>query len=365
MPNRSTAAGRVPRKMKMVDVARLAGVSTATISRVLNGSPLVDPTTAARVHAIILETNYVPNNTGTALKSGRSGIFGLIIPDISNPFFADFVKYFEREAVDHDQEMLIAITDHSAEQMQRCIRRMLMRGVEGLVILESEIETRSYETMLHNQVPLVTLNRLTLEHGVSDVAIDATSGMTAAVEYLAGLGHRHIGFLGGRAGQTIAVARESSFRSAMKANRLDIDETAILYADFKLEGGTREMKRLLDTSPGVTAVLCANDLSAIGALRTLDERGLRSGTDLSIIGLDDIDLCTMVHPPLTTLRISRPELVNLYFQALTGLLANPHQPGVQLFQALELIIRGTTGPPPSSRTAASGSPASGSQGGSL
>ncbi len=345
MPNRAAAAGRVPRKMKMVDVARLAGVSTATISRVLNGSPLVDPATAARVHAIILETSYVPNNTGTALKSGRSGIFGLILPDISNPFFADFVKYFEREAVNRDQDMLIAITDHSPEQMQRCIRRMLMRGVEGLVILESEIETRSYETMLHNQLPLVTLNRLRLEHGVSDVAIEATSGMTDAVAHLAHLGHRHIGFLGGRAGQTITGARETSFRAAMKANRLAVDESAILYADFTLEGGRREMARMLDNAPHITAVLCANDLSAIGALRTLDERGLQPGKDISLIGLDDIDLCTMVHPPLTTLRISRPELVDLYFKAFAALRKNPHQIGLQLFQRMELIIRGTTGPP--------------------
>ncbi len=331
--------------MKMVDVARLAGVSTATISRVLNGSPLVDPVTAARVLAIIQETNYVPNNTGMSLKSGRSGIFGLILPDITNPFFADFVKYFERELVNRDQEMLMAITDHSPEQMQRSIRRMLMRGVEGLVILESEIQTSSYETMLHNQVPLVTLNRLKIEPGVSDVAIDTLSGMKQGIAHLKALGHRQIGFLGGRHGQRISRAREQSFRKAMRSNRLAVSNETIRFAHFTPEGGAREMEALLKLSPRVTAVLCANDMSATGALRALEQAGLEAGKDVSIIGLDDSDICTVMHPQMTTLRISRQQLVELYFEALTGLLQQPHEPGLQFFQGAELIIRGTTGAP--------------------
>ena len=349
MPKRSVSADRAPRKMKMVDVARLAGVSTATISRVLNGSALVDPVTAARVQAIIEETNYVPNTTGTSLKSGRSGIFGLILPDITNPFFSDFLRYFEREVVNRDQEMLIAITGHSPEQMQRSIRRMLMRGVEGLVILESEIQTSSYETMLHNQVPLVTLNRLKLEPGVSDVAIDTLSGMTKAIAHLKELGHTHVGFLGGQAGQRISRARELSFRKAMKANKLKVTEEAIRFAHFTPEGGCREMELVLQLTPEVTAVLCANDLTAIGALRALELHGLEPGKDVCVIGLDDSYLCTVVHPHLTTLRISREQLVALYFEALTGLLQHPHEPGQQFFQEAELIIRGTTGPAPSTR----------------
>jgi len=339
--------------LKMRDVARLAGVSTATISRVMHNSVLVDPETAARVRAVIQKVNYVPNNTGMALKSGRSGLFGLIVPSLSNPFFSDFVEQFEREIVNRDQEMMFAITDHLPEQMQRSTRRMLMRGVEGLVILESEIETRSYETMLHNQVPFVTLNRLTIEPGVGDVAIEATSGMKAAVAHLKKLGHQRIGFLGGIPGLIITRERELSFRHAMQANRFKVDEAAVLHAGFTIEGGAREMASLLRLANPITAVLCANDLSAIGALRTLGDRGLQPGKHISVVGLDDISLCTMVRPQLTTLRLSRESLVKLYLKALTSLIRDPHEPGMQLFYEPELILRETTGPvhPPGARQA--------------
>jgi DNA-binding LacI/PurR family transcriptional regulator len=131
----------------MREIAALAGVSIATISRVLHNSPLVDPDTAERVRAVIQQANYVPNATGPALKSGRSGIFGLIVPEFSNPFFADFVRHFEKQVVDRDQEMLLAISDHSPEQMQRCVRRMLMRGVEGIAILESATLEKKLATL--------------------------------------------------------------------------------------------------------------------------------------------------------------------------------------------------------------------------
>jgi DNA-binding LacI/PurR family transcriptional regulator len=332
--------------LKMRDIANLAGVSTATISRVLHNSTLVDADTAQRVRDVIRKNSYVPNATGTALKSGRSGIFGLIVPDITNPFFADFVKHFEREVVDHDQEMLLAITDHLPEEMQRSTRRMLMRGVEGIAILESEIETSSYETMLHNRVPIVTLNRLTIEPCVSDVAVHASSGMTAAVRHLQKFGHQRIGFLGGRPGQSISMEREKTFRAVMKKVKLPIDKASVVPAHFTIEGGYNAMNTLLEQPNRVTAVLCANDLSAIGAMNAMRYAGIVPGKDLSVIGLDDIDICTMIHPTLTTLRLSREHMVKLFLQALARLSQEPYQKGEQFMIELELIVRESTGPAP-------------------
>jgi DNA-binding LacI/PurR family transcriptional regulator len=345
--NRSTVTG----PLKMRDIANIAGVSTATISRVLHNSSLVDADTAQRVREIIRKNNYIPNATGTALKSGRSGIFGLIVPDISNPFFADFVKHFEREAVNHDQEMLLAITDHLPEEMQRSTRRMLMRGVEGIAILESEIETESYETMLHNRVPIVTLNRLTIEPCVSDVAVDALSGMTAAVRHLQTLGHQRIGFLGGRPGQSISMEREKTFRTVMKKLKLPLDEASVVPAHFTVEGGYSAMNSLLATRDRVTAVLCANDISAIGAMNAMRHAGIVPGKDLSVIGLDDIDICTMVHPNLTTLRLCREQMVNLFLEALKHLSRAPQQAGQQIMIELELILRESTDRAPARITA--------------
>jgi DNA-binding LacI/PurR family transcriptional regulator len=341
MPKAGKTAARGPVKMR--EIALLARVSTATISRVLNNSPLVDPATAKRVREIITKHNYIPNTTGVALKSGRSGIFGLIVPDIGNPFFADFVTHFERTVVDNDQEMLLAMTGHLPEEMKRSTRRMMMRGVEGIVILESEIETSSYEAIFHNQVPLVTLNRLLVEPCVSDVAIDALSGMTAAVRHLKELKHRRIGFLGGRPGQRISMDREKSFRAAMKKMKLPLAKDRIVAANFTMEGGRLAMGQLLRQPDRVSAVLCANDLSAVGAMHAIRDAGLTPGKDISVIGLDDIDLCTMIHPPLTTLRLAIPELVQAFLQALTRLSRSPRRNGEQVVVELELIRRESTG----------------------
>ena len=344
MPSASRTSARGPVKMR--EIARIAQVSTATISRVLNNSSLVDPETAKRVREIIEKHNYIPNNTGIALKSGRSGIFGLIVPDITNPFFADFVKHFERTVVDNDQEMLLAITDHLPEEMRRSTRRMMMRGVEGIVILESEIETSSYEAIFHNRVPLVTLNRLLIEPCVSDVAVDALEGMTQAVGHLKQLGHVRIGFLGGRAGQRISMDREKSFRAAMKKTKIPVIPEAIVAANFTVEGGRDAMTHLLRASNRITAVLCANDLSAIGAINAIHDAGLQAGRDISVVGLDDIELCTIVRPALTTLRLSRPMLVQAFLRALMRLSRSPNRNGEQVSIELEFVQRESTGPCP-------------------
>jgi DNA-binding LacI/PurR family transcriptional regulator len=344
MPRVSRTAARGPVKMR--EIAHIAQVSTATISRVINNSSLVDPETAKRVREIITKHNYIPNNTGIALKSGRSGIFGLIVPDITNPFFADFVKHFERTVVDNNQEMMLSITDHLPEEMRRSTRRMVMRNVEGIVILESEIETSSYEAIFHNRVPLVTLNRLLTEPCVSDVAIDTLSGMTTAVAHLKALGHRRIGFLGGRPGQRISMDRDMTFRAAMKKMKVAVIPEAIAAANFTIEGGRDAMDRLLLMKDRVTAVLCANDLSAIGAMNAVHDAGLTPGRDVSVIGLDDIDLCTMVRPALTTLRSSRPALVQAFLRALNQLSRNPRSNGEQVTVQLEFVERDSTGPCP-------------------
>lgn len=256
------------------------------------------------------------------------------------------MKCFELEAVERSQEMLLAITDHSPQQMQRCVRRMLMRGVEGIAILESEVETKSYETMLWNRIPLVTLDRLITAPGVSDITVDATEGMKPAIAHLASLGHRHIGFLGGIEGLIITASRANSFRQAMIANRLAVLEQAIVPGEFTLEGGFRGMERLLAQAPACTAVLCANDMSALGALRALRKNGLRVPDDFSVIGLDDIVLSTLVEPTLTTLRLSRQDLACKFLRELMRLREAPQKPGREIVIGLELIPRESTAKAP-------------------
>src|ERR1700761_6495826 len=181
--------------MNMRDIAKLAGVSSATVSNVINGSSVVRPETAARVRKVIEETRFVPNGSAAALKYGRSSTYGLIIPDITNPFFPEVIRSFEAILVDKKQDMLMATTDFHSSKMQQTIRRMLVRQVDGVALLAAEIETGPIESLIHHRVPLVTMDRRVIGRGLSDVMIDYLSGMRAAIQHLKKLRHRTIGYI--------------------------------------------------------------------------------------------------------------------------------------------------------------------------
>src|SRR5271154_818931 len=177
-------AGGKEQTMDMRDIAKIAGVSSATVSRVINDSRLVRPATAEKVRKVIQELKFVPNGSATTLKYGRSSTYGLIIPDITNPFFPEFIRRFEEILVGRNQDMLMATTDHHASRMQQTIHRMMVRQVDGVALLASEIETEPIEALIHHRVPLVTMDRRLTGPGVSDVSINYASGMNQAVEHL-------------------------------------------------------------------------------------------------------------------------------------------------------------------------------------
>lgn len=330
--------------MDMRDIAKLAGVSSATVSRVINGFNNVKPATAERVRRVIAETKFYPNSSATTLKHGKSSTYGLIIPDITNPFFPEFIRSFERIMVGRDRDMFMATTDFHASRVQQSIRRMLIRKVEGVALLASEIETEPIEALIHNRVPLVTMERRLTGPGLSDVLIDYGSAMDDAVKHLKRLKHRRIAFIGGSVGPTISDHRRDAFIVAMKDNGLKAETELIRAGNYRIPGGETAMAELLALSRRPTAVIAANDLTAIGAMRTIQKRGLSVPEDISIVGFDDIELADILQPPLTTLRLSRSELAGIFFKALEALRSEPHAEGQQYAIKSTLVVRGSTGP---------------------
>lgn len=332
--------------MDMRDIAKLAGVSSATVSRVINGSDRVRPETVARVRKVIEEVKFFPNTTATTLKYGRSGTYGLIIPDITNPFFPEFLKCFESIVVSNDREMFMATTDLHLGRLQESIRRMLVRKVDGVVLLASEIETEPIESLVQNRVPLVTMDRGFTGNGLSDVVINNKTGMDQALLYLKGLGHKKIGYIGGSPGLTISSHRADAFVRALKRVDLVPREEFMKDGDYRVTGGMSAMTELLSMKDRPTAILTANDLTAIGAMRAAFKWGLSIPADISIVGFDDIDLSDIVHPPLSTLRLPRNELAEAFFHALQDFREDPHAEGRQYTVKTSLIIRESTGPAP-------------------
>jgi len=332
--------------ISMREIAKLAGVSSATVSRVINGSSLVTQETTRRIQKIIQDLNFVPNTSAIHLKNGKSQIYGIIIPDLTNPFFTELVKIFEELLVENEQELLVANTDFHATRMQRSVHRMLLRRVDGVALLTSELEAASLESLVQNRIPVVTTDHYRTACGISDIVVDFAGGMAQMVAHLKELGHRQLGFIGGTEGLVTSRVRRESFLDAVVKQGLSSRAGWIEAGNYKIDGGSAAMARILSQPEIPTAVVTANDLTAIGALRTAHEKGLRIPEDISIGGCDDIEMSDIVFPPLTTLRISRKEYARMLLEALQKAGQDLSLPGQKFTLPTTLVVRQSTGPAP-------------------
>lgn len=302
--------------MNITAVAKRARVSTATVSRVMNGTAHVSPDTAERVREAVAALNFYPNVNARALGSGRSGLYGLIISDITNPYFPELVKAFEDIAVEHGQDVLIANTDYDPKRMETCVIRMLQRKVDGVAIMTSEMEERLMRTFSQRQIPTVFMDTDAAVKGVTTVNVDYAAGVAQGMNHLFSLGHKQIGFISGPLTLSSARARVQAFEKSMKDNGLEIRPNWMQEGDHRVEGGRQAMMRILKAGFLPTAIVGSNDLTAIGAMGAIHEKGLRIPEHISVIGFDDIELSAYTLPALTTLHVPRRELAATAFRSL-------------------------------------------------
>ncbi|HTJ30929.1 MAG TPA: LacI family DNA-binding transcriptional regulator [Acidobacteriaceae bacterium] len=302
--------------MNISAVAKMAGVSTATVSRVINGTATVSPETAERVRKAVEALNFYPDINARALGSGRSGLYGLIISDITNPYFPELVKAFEDIAVEHGQDVLIANTDYDPKRMETCVVRMLQRKVDGVAIMTSEMEERLVRSFSQRQIPTVFMDTGGGVNGASTVNVDYSAGVMEAMQHLFALGHSEIAFISGPMGLSSARAREEAFHAALREHAIKMRPGWEQEGDHRVEGGHHAMKRILKSKSRPTAVLASNDLMAIGAMGAIHESGLDIPGDISVIGFDGIELSAYTSPALTTLHVPRRELAATAFRML-------------------------------------------------
>lgn len=336
--------------MNIKAVANLAGVSTATVSRTMNGTAKVSPETEERVRNAIEALNFYPDTNARALGSGRSSMYGLIISDITNPFFPELIKAFEDIAVVHNQEVLIANTNYDPERMKICVTRMLQRKIDGVAIMTSEMDENLIEVFSRRHIPLVFLDAGTLRAGVSSVQIDYATGVELAMKHLLSLGHRRIAFIAGPLRLAAAQTRYRVFKEIQSSQGLADHPALIQEANHRVDGGRDAMLRILDSGVDAdtrpTAVLASNDLTAIGAIGAIHERKLKIPQDISVMGFDNIQLSAFTEPALSTVNVPRVELANAAFRALL----NAGKPGGKLalgdkyLVPTSLVLRSSTGP---------------------
>lgn len=345
-PRQSSASSPSSERFDIRDVAKRAGVSVATVSRTVNKVPTVNAELAARVHEAIRDLNYLPNTQARALVSGRSRLVGLLVPDITNPFFPELIKSFERAAVDQGYELLIGSTNYDSE-LQHVLRRMVERNVDGVAVMTFGVEDPVLDQLSHRNIPMVFVDVSEATFPQDALLVDYGHGMLQALEHLVHLGHREIAFISGPLAEHSALLRRDAFLNSMKQCGCVARQDLIVEGNHQLEGGMHGMAALLALKHPPTAVLCSNDLTAIGALRTLQQRNVPVPEHMSLVGFDDIHLCEFVHPPLTTVRMSQIEIAHCAVRFLLARIEDPSpvRPPQRQPISTHLVTRETTAPP--------------------
>jgi len=341
------ASSEIPERTDIRTIARLANVSIATVSRTINRVATVNPKMAQRVWEAIEKLDFVPNTQARSLVSGRSKLFGLIVSEITNPFFPELIQGFEDIAVEHGYEILVSSTSYDPKRMSHCIRRMLERKVEGVAIMTFGIEEPLLVQLAKRKVPLVFIDFGPERPGISVLRVDYQHGIGQAVRHLAALGHRDIAFVTGPKRLHSAQSRLTAFMKSMSDFGIVPDSSRVVVGNHTLDGGAMAMEKLLSLKPLPTAVICSNDMSAIGVLHKLYRAGLSVPGDISIIGFDDIAIADVMMPPLTTVRMSRYDIAKAAFGALRSHVESPQESHCcrEINISTSLVIRESTGAP--------------------
>ena len=338
---------RRARRMDIQTVADHAKVSIATVSRTINHIPTVDPAMAKRVWKAIEELNYFPNTQARALVSGKSRILGLIVSEITNPFFPELIQRFEECAVDRGYEILITSTNYDSKRMVSCVRRMIERKVDGVAVMTFGIEEPLLDLLVKQRVPLVYVDSRPQAPEAMTLNVDYSRGIWQGVQHLAVLGHRKIAFISGPVTLHTAQLRRQAFVDSLQKIGIIPNLSWIVEGNHSLEGGMSETEKLLKLPDVPTAILCSNDVTAIGVLHAVFDAGLRVPEDISVVGFDDIHIAQFTYPPLTTIRMSCRDLAQGAVSILIGGLENSatEKTAGNLIIPTELIVRRTTAIP--------------------
>jgi DNA-binding LacI/PurR family transcriptional regulator len=330
---------------RLGDVARMARVSTATVSRAINETGAVSDATRRRVLRAVQKLHYYPNAHARTLALGRSDQIGLLVSDIANPFFPELVKAIERAAFQHGFEVVLAETDYDLERLAKSVRRFLERDVAGVIIMASEVDLSLVDGLARRRVPLVFLDLEVTADRTSTVSVDYARGIDEAVRHLADLGHRDLAYVGGPARLSSADKRVRAFRAATR-RYLGCAPRAIKEGDFRFESGLRAGQEILALDPRPTAILAANDLMALGVVKACRAAGLSIPRDVSVVGFDDIAFASLADPPLSTVCLPRDAIAQGATAALMRCLEGHDAPAVRELVPTYFVARGSTGSAP-------------------
>ncbi len=327
-----------------IDVARRAGVSPAVVSYVTNGSHPVSAETRARVETAIDELGYRPNALARSLATSRSHTFGLLLPDSSNPHFAELSSAIEDAAFDAGFTVLLGNGAQEPARELSYVRSFLDRQVDGVILCPASDSSHGFDELIDARMPVVVTDRLSHDAALPTVVVDNAGGARLATQHLIGHDRQVIACISGSSDTSSAQSRAQGWQSALTEADARVDESLLAFVDFTVDAGWSAARELLQRRPDVDALFVASDLQAVGAMRAIADSGRQVGEDVAVVGFDGIRLGEYISPRLTTMAQPFDLIARTLVSRLLELIgAAHHSPGGVTVLPTELTIRESCG----------------------
>lgn len=323
------------------DVAARAGVSAATVSRTLNGDSRVDPALQDRVRVAVEELGYRRNMLARNLRRRRLDAVGVIVSDIENPHFSEIVKVIEDEGFRAGYRVVVCGTNESSGKQSAYLRMLADERVAGVIISPSDPNGTEIADLLDAGIPVVAVDREVGDARADAVIADNVRGLVDATELLIRGGHERIAFIGGRRGVETSTERLAGYQQAMRRAGL---KSRTVVGEYRIDGGEAAMRRLLESPEPPTAVVVANNLMTLGALRAARDLGVEIPRDLALVGVDDPYWAAVVNPPITSLSQPVTAMAKAAISLLLARLSGDDSPPARSVHSMRLVVRASSGP---------------------
>ena len=326
------------------DVAKLAGVSVATVSHVVNETRFVSEETKRKVLSAMKDLSYKPNAVARSLRRKESKIIGLVLPDNTNPYFAEIAWSIEYASRNHGYSLILCNSDGDVKKEETYINVLIEKQVDGVILVAAGDSTANFMKLKERNISTVMVDRDSPSVNTDSVQIDNATYGEIATSHLIELGHKKIACITGPRDVTPSFDRVDGYKKAMKLNDLPVPDEYVVKGDFKPQGGYLAACKLLDLKDPPTAIFACNDLMAFGITHAARERDMLVPRDLSVVGFDDIYLSTYSNPPLTTIKQPRLEMGDEAVNALVLRIKNPDRHARSILLHAELVVRSSTMP---------------------
>lgn len=326
----------------MREVAKRAGVSPATVSRVLNKTHYIAEETERRVLEVVGQMKYYKNVHARRLATGQSDLFGLVISEIANPYFPELIRGFQASAWDRGFDVLLCNTQYNQDRAKTILQKLRESDVRGVAIMTSSIDKSMTSELLTAGIGLVFCNLSPAEKLLSTISIDYQRGIAQAIEHVVGLGHRRVAVIAGPDDNRTAVMIKEALVAGLKQRGLI--PSLVINSSYQVDSGASAVRAILSAEQKPTVIFCGSDLIAMGAMSALEQAGIEVPGDISVIGIDDIAFASLARPPLTTIRVPREQVGTAAFEALDKMLKLKRRRGFDHYIETELVVRSSTGP---------------------